>query len=59
MANKHAPKRLRPFSVRFDDELLDELQRHAARDDRAVSTLIYRIVKDWLAANRDLLDEEH
>jgi predicted transcriptional regulator len=43
-----------PVSVRFEGDVLDALKKLAARDERTISFMINRIVKDYLKAKKVL-----
>lgn len=49
------PKKLYPVNIRMDEPTLEALRRIADEEDRTVSNLLTRIVKEWLAA-RDAKD---
>jgi hypothetical protein len=46
------PKKLFPVNIRFDEATLTALREAAEEEDRTVSNLIQRIVKEWLAAKK-------
>lgn len=39
------------ISIRVPDDILMDLKKHAAIDDRSLSSLIVRILREWLASN--------
>lgn len=45
------PKDWVPFSIRFDKETRDQLERAAAADMRPTGHLVLKIVTDWLKEN--------
>lgn len=45
-----APKKLFPVNIRMDEPTLTALRQIAEEEDRTVSNLITRIVREWLAA---------
>jgi hypothetical protein len=44
------PKKLYPVNIRMDEPTLNALRQIADEEDRTVSNLLTRIVKEWLAA---------
>ena len=46
-----APKKLHPVNIRMDEKMLNRLRAIAAEEDRTVSNLVGRIIKEWLAAH--------
>jgi hypothetical protein len=49
---QHPPKKIHPVNIRMDEETYARLRAIAMSEDRTVSNLINRIVKDWLT-NQD------
>ncbi|MGB0084808.1 MAG: hypothetical protein WBP94_05470 [Rhodomicrobiaceae bacterium] len=47
-----APKKLYPINVRLDEDTLEQLRLVAFEEDRTISNLIGRILKEWLAARQ-------
>jgi hypothetical protein len=47
-----APKKLYPVNIRMDEPTLSALRQIAEEEDRTVSNLITRIVKEWLAVRQ-------
>jgi hypothetical protein len=45
-----APKKLHPVNIRMDEAMLNRLRSIADEEDRTVSNLVGRIIKEWLAA---------
>ena len=44
------PKKIHPVNIRMDEETFEQIRAIALAEDRTVSNLINRIVKEWLAA---------
>ena len=46
------PKKLYPVNIRMDEPTLTALREIAEEEDRTLSNLVMRIVKEWLAARQ-------
>ncbi len=46
-----APKKLHPVNIRMDEAMLNRLRSIADEEDRTVSNLVGRIIKEWLVAH--------
>ena len=46
------PKKLYPVNIRMDEPTLNSLRQIAEEEDRTVSNLLTRIVKEWLTARQ-------
>ena len=44
------PKKIHPVNIRMDEETFEQIRAIALAEDRTVSNLINRIVKEWLTS---------
>jgi hypothetical protein len=47
---QNPPKKIHPVNIRMDEETFEQIRAIALAEDRTVSNLINRIVKEWLEA---------
>lgn len=47
---QNPPKKIHPVNIRMDEETFEQVRAIAQAEDRTVSNLINRIVKEWLAS---------
>jgi hypothetical protein len=47
---QNPPKKIHPVNIRMDEETFAQVRAIALAEDRTVSNLINRIVREWLAA---------